>query len=299
MLLGYILLGCVPVMVRALRDLGLHSTDIVTIRFALGFILTLALAFVGRTRLVSEQPGLLVLRGLLGAIAVQLYFASVQLSGAGVGTLLNYTYPVWANVLGSFFGHRPARATWLILLIATFGAFLVVDPVFSSMSLGEAYGLLSALAAGGSIVCIKKLRQTDSELTVLAGFCGIGSLAGIALSVGRLNLASTPLPTATARASALLLGVAVLSFLGHVLFTRGYKRTSIQVGSVLSFTVPVTAMLTGILLLGERPSLSVYAGATLILCACLGTGRLPTSVHSQPSDTKRRRSGPVKTDSSV
>ena len=93
-------------------------------------------------------------RGIFGALAVLLYFTSVQLTGAGVGTLLNYTYPLWANAFGAvFLGQRTFRGFWALLALALVGVYLVIDPVWTQLpSFGELAGVVSAMLAGAAVI---------------------------------------------------------------------------------------------------------------------------------------------------
>src|SRR5690606_34861163 len=81
MLAGYVLLGTVPPLVRAARSLNVSSTELVLIRFVGGSLLVLLIARATASALSTQQPRLLLLRGLLGACAVQLYFLGIQLAG--------------------------------------------------------------------------------------------------------------------------------------------------------------------------------------------------------------------------
>ena len=65
-------------------------------------------------------------------------------------------------------------------------------------------------------------------------------------------------------------------------FTAGYKNTSIQLGTILSLTTPVLAVLNGHLLLGERLSLRFGLGAAMILAACVSMGIMERPASGQP-----------------
>ena len=268
MLVGYLMLGVVPVLVRALRAEGFSSPETVAVRFGIACLAVPLFVRWLRQPLRTRAPGLLLLRGLLGGVAVLMYFTSVQLAGAGTGTLLNYTYPLWANLLGVFFGQAPRRSFWPLLVIAMVGVYLVVDPALKGVGLGEALGLGSATAAGAAVLCIKKLRHTDGELVIVAAFSGIGLM----LALPALGLFATPAGLrawSQPRNILMLLGVGGLSFLGHVYFTRGYRHTSLQLGTILSLSVPVVASLLGWLVLGELMTLKFLLGAGLIGVACV------------------------------
>ena len=262
MTLGYLLLGIQPVFLKLALERGFTTAESVALRFLVSLCLVVPFALWNRQSLRTQQPAVWLLRGILGGLAVLLYFESVRLAGAGLGTLLNYTYPIWANLLSFLIGERPSRMIWLALPLAIVGTVLVVAPTADSgIGRGELCGLTSAALAGGAIVCIKRLRRTDGELTIIASF----SLVGLLLAIPALPLfAATPSTSAGQAGWLFALLVGLLSFFGHVYFTRGYKETSIQLGTVLSLIVPALAAGFGWLVLRERLAPSALTGAGLI-----------------------------------
>ena len=278
MTLGFLLLGIQPVFVKLTIDHGWSSAETVAVRFATALVLVGAVAAYSGQSLRTQQPVVWMLRGLLGGLAVLLYFESVRLAGAGLGTLLNYTYPIWANLLSFVIGERPSRSIWLALPLAIGGTILVVQPsAAGGIGVGELCGLGSSVLAGAAIVCIKRLRRTDGELTIIASFSSVGLLLSAPLLIGRTSSAASAGAAPSAWGFALLVGL--LSFYGHVYFTRGYKETSIQLGTVLSLIVPALATVSGALILGERFAPSALAGGGLIAAAVLLVAARERMVH--------------------
>jgi drug/metabolite transporter (DMT)-like permease len=74
----------------------------------------------------------------------------------------------------------------------------------------------------------------------------------------------------------LALAVGVLAFGGHYYFTRGYRGTSVQLGTAMSLSVPVVAALAGALLLGEHLGVRFLVGGSCVLAACFCIGWLET-----------------------
>jgi len=274
MLLGYLFLGLVPVLVRSARDVGWNAPHTVAARFLFAGVFIVGIGALRKRWLSANNRRLLMWRGVFGALAVLLYFTSVQLAGAGVGTLLNYTYPMWANAFGAvFLGQRTFRGFWGLLGLALVGVYLVIDPVWTQLpSFGELAGVVSAMLAGAAVLCIKKLRETDESLSIIWSFSVFGLLFSVPVAVFDTLKSAKPLPWGDAQGWWLLLFTGVFSFLGHVYFTRGYKHTSLQFGSVLALTVPVVAVVSGFWCLNEPLSPSFVSGGLLILVAsaCIG-----------------------------
>jgi len=274
MLLGYLFLGLVPVLVRSARDVGWNAPHTVAARFLLAGAFIVGIGALRKRWLSANNRRLLIWRGIFGALAVLLYFTSVQLTGAGVGTLLNYTYPLWANAFGAvFLGQRTFRGFWALLGLALVGVYLVIDPVWTQLpSFGELAGVVSAMLAGAAVLCIKKLRETDESLSIIWSFSVFGLLFSLPVAVFDTLRSAKPLPWGDAHGWWLLLFTGLFSFLGHVYFTRGYKHTSLQFGSVLALTVPVVAVIGGFLCLNEPLSPSFVTGGFLIVSASAWIG---------------------------
>src|SRR5690606_17167664 len=208
---------------------------------------------------------------------------SIQLAGAARGTLLNYTYPLWANLFGALFGQRPSPKFWLCLLLSLGGLWLVVVPESGlgnfKIGLGELCGLGSAFFAGGAVLTIKQLRNTDESLTIIASFTVFGLLMSLPLlEASRARALTEP--------GALLLAllVGVLAFVGHLFFTRGYRGVNIPEATLLSLVVPIVASLAGIFLLGEEATFRFWSGAALILGSTIAVLWTPRKarVSAQP-----------------
>jgi drug/metabolite transporter (DMT)-like permease len=288
LLIGYVLLGLQPIPVALVAAYGVGAPETVFARFLFSALAVGVICAARKRGLTTKQPSMLFLRGLLGGTAVLLYFCSIQWAGAARGTLLNYTYPLWANLFGAFLGQRASLKFWLCLLLSLGGLWLVVVPESgfgrTTVGLGELCGLGSAFFAGGAVLTIKKLRSTDESLTIIASFTVFGLLMS-------LPFLETSRMYALARPAALLLVLLVgfFAFLGHLFFTHGYRGVRISDATLLSLIVPIVASLSGILLLGEEASLRFWGGATLILGSTLAVLWTPPTKET-PTQSPASRS---------
>jgi drug/metabolite transporter (DMT)-like permease len=254
----------------------------VLLRFAVAGALTWACAAAAQRwgsralrselKLESRNQRALFLRGLYGGFAVLCYFTSMALTGAGMGTLLNYTYAVFANLFGVlFFSHRPSPRFWLLLALAAAGLVLVVGPSLNTAAgpgykLGLALGLCSGIFAGFAVLTVKELRQTDNALSINAAY-SLGSFL-LAMPVAfYTGLHGSTAPLGDLFALACLLASAIISFAAHLLFSHGFKHTPVSLASLLSLLTPVVATAGGYLFLGEKLSPHFFAGAVMILVA--------------------------------
>lgn len=275
MLLGYVLFGVVPVLLKQGLHGGMDAGVTVVLRFviALGLVgLMLAAGF----RIKPVHRVGLVWRGIFGGLSVASFFYAIQLCGAGLGTLLNYTYTLWANLFAVlFFGQRPAKGFWPLLALAGLGLWLVVDPAHGSVSsVGLAVGVFSGMVAGAAVLTIKTLRKTDDALTINTALSLGGLVVGVPTALFSLQAhpgqGLPPLGAAWAWVAA----SALFSFYGQHFFNHGFKEVSVPMASLLAQLTPVIACLSGWYFLGESMTPHFLAGSLCIVVACAWMGRL-------------------------
>jgi drug/metabolite transporter (DMT)-like permease len=244
------------VLVRAAaRDLPLGET--LLIRFG---IATLGAAFAQRVLgpETGGRPRLLVLRGVLGGVAVVLYYIALFRLPAATAALLNCSSPLFAILFAqAFLEEDPPRGVWLGIGLATAGTALVVlgsaEEATAASILGLLAGIASAAFSGGAIPSIRAARRYYNAGTVFLAF----SISGLAVS----------LPVAIGESwrggMGLALGVgAGLAALGAQLtYTQALGQVEIWLASALGQLTPVAAWLIGLVTLREQLSSLALAGA--------------------------------------
>ncbi len=289
---GYMLLAFVPVLVRVANRSGWETGAVVFARFVIACLCIACVVLIGRHRLETGNPRVLLLRGLFGGGAVLTYFAAVELTSASTAVLLNFTHSVWANVLGVVvLGQKPVRGFWPLLVLAAIGLYLVIDPSLDTFKTGEMLGLLSGVFGGGAILCVKQLRKTDNATTVQASLAVTGLACALPFVLpgwlrSPIPLSETlsaawphiwhaladPLASPVLGAWLAVLAMGICGYAGQHFFTAGYKNTSVQLGTLLSLTTPLYATLMGRMLLGEVLTVRFLLGAAFILVACMMVG---------------------------
>jgi len=274
LLMADLFMAMVPITVRMATRLSCSPVQTTFFRFAFaltGISLMVTLGW-GKLRIVNGKA--LFWRGFFGGLSVLFYFLSVHFSTAAKGTLLNYTYSIWANIFAVvFLGQNPPKGYFFILLLAAAGVWLVLGVQFGTFNWGDLIGVLSGATAGAAAVAIKEARRTDNSLSVFASFSFLGFLlSGFLLLVGPWCLpSSVPLlgwnPVGGAGWT-ILLAMGAISMLAQLLFTEGFGYVSLATGTLLSLLVPVGAAVLGLLVLGEPLTPHFVLGTGLVLTAC-------------------------------
>ena len=248
------------------------STSIVTaVRFSTGI---LVIGGLGLFRLIEVKPvnwPWLIGRGAFGAASVYLmYFGMVKL-GLGMGTILSYTYPVFAALLAPFIIREKLHPDVFVAVAVSFvGIWLVVNPMEKagasaagfSMSVYQLLALLGGVFSAVAIVAIRRLQKTDSPYVIYLAQCVFGIIV-----IGY--------PTATSSfAFALplwmaLAGIGILATIAQLMMTSAYRDVPATEGSLLAFLVPVLNSILGVVVFGETMQPLTVVGALLVLGACV------------------------------
>jgi len=269
MVLSALLFGAMSVTARALNG-QLSAAQVALVRFLVGLLLVLSVRAARPAAVRITRPWFIFWRGTLGGTAVLLYFMAIERLGAGLGTLLNYTFPVWATLFARvWLGERLSPRVAVGMAGAGAGLVTVVGPdqiaglwrggLSPSIRTGLLCGLVSSVFAGAATTFVRAARRSgNSALAVFGGFCTFGALVCLPAALADWR-------PVTPQAAALLLVVGVLSFGAQSLYTWSLGFLSTGEGSINTQLTVVATYLLAALLLGEVPSATVIVGGLVVV----------------------------------
>lgn len=274
--LASLLFGAMTVCVRAVAQ-DMPPMQVAFWRFvgSLAFLLM----GVGRSGVWPQRAPIrvLLLRGLLGASAISLWFTGIRDVGAAIATLLHSTYPVWATlvgvvVLGERFGGRMAVA----LAVNLCGIAIVVGPEVGRsehMLRGMACSLGAGMLAGAAVATARQLRTMENASVITVWFMATGAL----LTAPSLLL---PAPPWSGGLVVGLVLVALTSTGGQWLLHHGLGFTTAAQGSLAAATSIVTTALLERWWFGSTLGGHTLVGGALMIAA---VGLALTATPSAPA----------------
>jgi|GEM_PF-231732 len=257
------LFGVMAVLVRAAAR-EVPASQIALVRFVGSFLFMLA---VTRGRGLVPRPGnakRLVLRGVIGATSITFYFVGIEGAGAGLATLVQNSYPVFAALIAVLLGdERFTRRLGVALAMSGAGALVVLGArvdVGSATTVGILASIAASMLAGAAVVTAQKLRRTEDAAKITTWFMGVGVLVTAPALLGGL-------PHVAGATAWLLAGVVLTSVLAQWLLHHGLGFTSASQGSLAAATSVFLATAIEALTLGDLPGVRTLAGAALMLGA--------------------------------
>ena len=190
---------------------------------------------------------------------------------AGRAVILAFTMPVWSTLFSLLLLHEPLSRRKIVgLLLGMLGmALLLADDI---RHLGRA-PVAALLILGASIswalgiVLVRKWKLPLSQ-TVVSGWMilmGWVPLAILAPFFGPVLLHDI----SGGAWFALLYNIFLAGTLAHWAFYRLARALPVAVSSMSSLPVPIVGVLSGMLLLGERPGISEWIALLLVVAAMI------------------------------
>jgi drug/metabolite transporter (DMT)-like permease len=273
MMLGSSIFFCIMSgMIKHMSEVD--SFMVVQFRFVIGLALLCSAALFGRVKLSFNNGPLLFLRGLTGASAVFLFFLSISKLGVGKATVITYSFPAFASIIGVFvLKERLSLVKWLAVAAALVGIALLAfksggdkaatdsTAILSAIGKYELLAIFGAMLSGVAVVLIKKLHNTDSTYAIFIAQC----LIGLWLVIIPANVKGVSLGYA---GGLMLLGIGLVAATGQLLMTESYRHLTVTTGSLLGMSVPVLNFILGMVMFDEPITQRGVAGAIIVIVAC-------------------------------
>jgi drug/metabolite transporter (DMT)-like permease len=268
----------------ALHDMS--PTVLMLIRAASGFAALAAYMLLSRRPLLGEAwkgrvipyTVLAVTSGVIPWTAIALGEQSIS---SGLASILNATTPLWAAVLVTIFipRDRPSALNYVGVLIGLAGVVILVLPDvtakgFSGSVFGAGVVLVASISYAISAMYQRMKLRGFSVYEVSVGQLAATTVLAIPIAAPSLPSLHLALPSL---AAVIALGVGG-SGLAYLLYYYINNTLGPVRATGVTILVPMTAVLWGVVLLGETLSLPIVIGMAVILAGIVLTNvRRPAS----------------------
>jgi drug/metabolite transporter (DMT)-like permease len=242
--------------------------EVVFFRSAINFLLILCIHYCRKRRgpLLGKNRRLLVLRGVLGAVALNLWFYALSKIPVADVMLIFLAAPVFVlPVAYLWLKEKVTRRQLLAIPFLVAGVLLVIKPGFGVINIGGLAALACAMFSAGSHVTIRRLADEDPR-TVVLYFASFATVSAVPLMIPGFVW-----PTGLVLGALLTIGV--LSVAAQMLMTTAYHYDSAGRVVMITYLGVVFAGVWDFLFFAHLPGWMTMAGAALIVVALLGLRR--------------------------
>lgn len=231
----------------------------------------------------TKRPFGHLLRGLAGSGGMFCSFLSIALLPLPDATAISYLTPLLVVALAALMLGETVRVyRWSAVAIGFVGVLVMVGEHLGEGS-GSKVGAFCALAAAGfaALATVQTRRLALSEPTgaIVFYFSALTTFFGFVLmTIGYVWPAGTPLSAFLDGQKWLTPGVADLGLLvvigllggcGQILMTECVRYADASVIAPFDYTSMVWAVALGFLVFGEKPTIPILAGSTIVISASL------------------------------
>lgn len=267
--LGIFLLSVMDALIKGVANA--HPTaQIVFMRYACG--MPWAIAFFLWTRPPAPSGEMVrahLLRGVLVTITAFLFFYALATLPLAEAITLSFLSPLFLAVLASLILKEPIQKPVLIAILVGFVgmAIIVAGKIGGGQFdiirvLGIAAAVSSALAYAANLVLLRKRAQTDpfGLIILFQNLFPLLIIAPFAWMVWEVP---------EARSWWIFLGIGAFGLAGHLCMAWAFKYAAAGPLGVIEYTALVWSAGLGYLAFSEVPAWTTWAGAALIIFACL------------------------------
>lgn len=216
------------------------------------------------------QAGMLL--GVFIAGGVLLQQVGIQYTTAGKSAFITALYIVFVPALGFLFKKKTGILTWVSVVIAVIGLYLLSIKGDFTMSRGDLLTVLCSFFWGAHIVLIGRFAKHANGLKLS---CIQFLTAGVIALILAFIFEEIQINNLLLSYQALLFSSVVVVGIAYTLQIFGQKSVDDSVAAIILSLESVTAVFAGMIFLGETMSLREGIGALLMFIAILISQRKP------------------------
>ena len=258
MIFGSFCFGSMNALVKWTSD----SADVWMIIMVRSAVIAFAVAAFAASRGVSlrvNDKKTMLIRCLVGLIAMILYFTALGRIPIGQAVTLQYTGPLFVALLsGRILAEKVSTSVALLVLTAFGGIVLIVSPDLGTVEPNALLALGSGFFAALAYMYVRELRKTDSPASVVFWFA-VFSVAGSIVQ------SAPDLLTLDGKTTAALIGIGIGAGGGQVGITMAYHNANAAWVSAFSYLTVIVATFYGFVLFDESLRAADWLGGLLII----------------------------------
>ncbi len=257
MIISALSFSVLNILVKDLRHFNVYQ--IVFFRSIITLFFTIPLLVKNNVNLLGNERKLLLARGIVGFVAMTLFFISLKYLKTGTAVSIRYISPIFAAIFAVFLLKEKIKWNqWMYFFIAFLGVLILKGFDSEVSTLGFLFVIASAVLTGLIFILIRKIGTRDHPLVIISYFMGISALIS---GVFTLFYWTTPTNTEWLR----FVSLGVFGYFGQYYMTKAFQTSEINKSAPLKYIEVVFTMLAGVFWLDEKYTFIGLIGAGIVI----------------------------------
>ncbi|WP_413677776.1 DMT family transporter [Prochlorococcus sp. MIT 0916] len=244
-------------------------SELVFARATISIIITRFFLYKNKINPWGYQKRLLIIRGLLGTVALFCIFKALTILPIATATVIQYIYPTFTVICAYIILKELIfRRIVYSIIIGWIGILLVSQPELTTNNdiqeiiLAIIIAILGALMTSLAYICVRKLSSTEHPLVIIYYF----PLVSIPLSIPFI-INDFVLPIGTDWLW--IIGIGIFTQIGQLCITEGLRLLPAGQATSLNYSQVIFASIWGVLIFGETITSSIYLGGFCVLISTI------------------------------
>ena len=246
----------------------LATIQIVFVRGVITLFVTYLILSKKGIKPLGKNRDVLMIRGLVGSIALLLVYESLQRFSLSEATIIQYLYPIFTALFSGFMlSEHISKKIILSIISGLIGVYVILD--FPVLNLGEAHkmdiiiAISGAILTGLSYVMVKKASNLEESPYVIMFYF---PLFTVPLSMLFL-FDNWVMPSLLIWVYLIMVGVS--SQFGQIFLTYGYELLPASKAAMTSYLQVPFSVIAGIIIFKDVITLNFIFGTAIILFTIL------------------------------
>jgi len=245
---------------------GIPIYELVFFRSVFSLIITSIIINKKKINPWGKNKGLLILRGLLGTIALICIFYSIRNMPLSISTVIQYTYPIFISIFAVFLiKERVSFKLIIALFLGWCGILIILNPYQSLSYEIDKFALFTAFTGAVTTslayIAVKKLSRKENIYIIIKYFPLISVITLIPIVYANWI-------TPQINDLIWIIGIGIFTQAGQTFLTLGLKNLPASQASSINYLQVIFGSIWGIYIFGENITINFVIGSIFVL---LGT----------------------------
>ena len=214
----------------------------------------------------GKNKSLLIVRGLLGTIALMCIFYSIRNMPLSISTVIQYTYPIFISIFAVLLIKEKISFNLIIaLFLGWFGILIILNPYqttsYEINKLAIFVAFTGAITTSLAYIAVKKLSKQEDIFIIIKYFPLISLIT-------LTPVVYTNWITPQVNDLIWIIGIGIFTQAGQTFLTLGLKNLPASQASSINYLQVIFGSIWGIYIFGENITINFIIGSILVL---LGT----------------------------